>query len=185
MNRTKAFLINAFWQLLEKKPYNKITVKDIVDTCQVNRNTFYYHFQDIPSLLDIAVASWAESILKKQFQYDSPLDCLLPLIQSCIEHKIAILHIYRSVHQEDFLQHLNRMCQHIVDEYMRLATTKTSLSPNDQKMLVWFSKCTLVGIFLDWFNDGMEYDLMERARQLTDLFTSRKNEPPHSHPNNE
>ena len=52
MNRTKEAIVNAFWELLEEKPYNKITVKDIVDRCQINRNTFYYHFHDIPELLE-------------------------------------------------------------------------------------------------------------------------------------
>lgn len=37
MNRTKSAITNAFWQLLEEKPYSKITVKDIVDRCQINR----------------------------------------------------------------------------------------------------------------------------------------------------
>ena len=55
MNRTKNTIIDTFWLLLEEKPYNKITVKDIVDRCQMNRNTFYYHFHDIPELLETAV----------------------------------------------------------------------------------------------------------------------------------
>jgi AcrR family transcriptional regulator len=51
MRRTRASIIAAFSQLLEERPLNKITVKDIVDRCDINRNTFYYHFQDIPALL--------------------------------------------------------------------------------------------------------------------------------------
>lgn len=45
MIRTKEIIRDAFWELLEEKPYNKITVQDIVNRCQVNRNTFYYHFR--------------------------------------------------------------------------------------------------------------------------------------------
>ena len=52
MNRTKRGISEVFWQLLEEMPYNKITVKAIVDRCQLNRNTFYYHFQDIPALAE-------------------------------------------------------------------------------------------------------------------------------------
>lgn len=51
MNRNKQAIIDAFWELLEEKPLSKITVKDIVERCQINRNTFYYHFRDIPLLL--------------------------------------------------------------------------------------------------------------------------------------
>ena len=51
MKRTKELLTDTFWELLEEKAYSKITVNDIVSRCDVNRNTFYYHFQDIPSLM--------------------------------------------------------------------------------------------------------------------------------------
>lgn len=60
MNRTKKAISDAFWQLLEEKPYNKITVQNIVECCQVNRNTFYYHFQDIPALTEYSIQEWTE-----------------------------------------------------------------------------------------------------------------------------
>ena len=41
----------AFLSLLEERPLRDITVKDIVQSCGVNRNSFYYHFKDIPALL--------------------------------------------------------------------------------------------------------------------------------------
>ena len=44
MEQTRGAIIKAFGQLLEEKPMNKITVKDIVERCGINRNTFYYHF---------------------------------------------------------------------------------------------------------------------------------------------
>ena len=49
MDRTKNAIVEAFWQLLDEKPFNKITVKNIVELCGVNRNTFYYHFSDTPT----------------------------------------------------------------------------------------------------------------------------------------
>lgn len=64
MNRTKDAIIEAFWQLLEEKAYNKITVKDIVNRCQINRNTFYYHFHDIPELLEETVKSVTDQIIR-------------------------------------------------------------------------------------------------------------------------
>ena len=47
MKKTKEIIIDAFWQLLEEKNFNKITVQNIVERCALNRNTFYYHFQDM------------------------------------------------------------------------------------------------------------------------------------------
>ena len=42
----------ALLSLLEKKPFDKITVTDIVETCGINRNTFYYYYSDIYDLLE-------------------------------------------------------------------------------------------------------------------------------------
>ena len=62
MTEMEKILSEAFWELLEEKPYKKITVKDIVDRCQVNRNTFYYHFDGITTLFEEALIAWEEKI---------------------------------------------------------------------------------------------------------------------------
>ena len=36
---------NSFIKLLTERPISQITVKDIVEDCGVNRNSFYYHFR--------------------------------------------------------------------------------------------------------------------------------------------
>ena len=42
-------LESAFLKLIMEKPFAKITVNDIVEEAGVHRNTFYYHYQSIPS----------------------------------------------------------------------------------------------------------------------------------------
>ena len=44
-------LEGAFLELIEEKPYSKITVNHIVERAGVHRNTFYYHYQSIPKKL--------------------------------------------------------------------------------------------------------------------------------------
>ena len=51
MDRTKQAICEAFSQLLEEKPISKISVREIAAQCGVARNTFYYHYRDIPTLL--------------------------------------------------------------------------------------------------------------------------------------
>lgn len=48
---TKQALADSLKQLLAKKSFSKITVTEIVENCGFNRKTFYYHFEDIYSLL--------------------------------------------------------------------------------------------------------------------------------------
>ena len=44
-------IANAAKTLLFDKKVRKLTVKDIVEECHITRQTFYYHFEDIPDLL--------------------------------------------------------------------------------------------------------------------------------------
>ena len=75
--RTKQLLTDSLRHLMEKKPLNQISVKEITDGCGMQRQTFYYHFHDVYDQLkwayqqQIAVLfsehqeeSWQESLLR-------------------------------------------------------------------------------------------------------------------------
>ena len=51
-NTTKRMLSMSLKKLLSKTTLDSITIQDITDDAEVSRKTFYYHFQDIPSLLE-------------------------------------------------------------------------------------------------------------------------------------
>ena len=62
-NTTKRALEESLKKLLLSKPLDKITINDLTTDCGISRMTFYYHFQDIPSLLEeIIVEMTAKSV---------------------------------------------------------------------------------------------------------------------------
>ena len=61
---TKEIIAKTFTELLDEKPMSKITVKDIVERCGVNRNTFYYHFKDIPDVVEFILKKKWDEILE-------------------------------------------------------------------------------------------------------------------------
>ena len=52
---TRQIILHTLTELMNEKPLYKITVKDIVERCGVNRNTFYYHSRDIPDAAEAMV----------------------------------------------------------------------------------------------------------------------------------
>lgn len=50
--QTKQLMAGALKKRMEKQSLSKITVRNIVEDCGLNRNTFYYHFTDIYALLE-------------------------------------------------------------------------------------------------------------------------------------
>lgn len=78
MRNTKALIAGAFSQLLEEKPYRRITVRDIVERCSVNRNTFYRYYPDIPSLLQAIVQEKGDWLIENYCQQGSPSSASAP-----------------------------------------------------------------------------------------------------------
>ncbi|MCR5451490.1 MAG: TetR/AcrR family transcriptional regulator [Lachnospiraceae bacterium] len=47
-------IFDAFYILLKEKPFEKITVSDVVKKAGIVRSTFYNHYENIPSLMEAA-----------------------------------------------------------------------------------------------------------------------------------
>ena len=70
MTNTKDQLAAALKTILAVKPIERITIRDIVEICGVNRQTFYYHFEDVYDLLEYVFESDADKYLPKVIVYD-------------------------------------------------------------------------------------------------------------------
>ena len=171
MDRTEKLIADAFEQLLEEKPIIKITVREITERCCVNRNTFYYHFQDIPTLCGRLIKEKADTIIQSNNQLESLPDCIQLVIQYCTAYRQAILHIYRSIQREAFLDALDRLALYAVRKFVNSATAGLSIQESDQELLIHYYKCTLIGISLDWLNAGMSYDLLSATTRVCHLFS--------------
>lgn len=62
---TQKMIGDVFMQLLMKKNLDKITVREIVDRCDINRNTFYYHYSDIYDLFNSMLCAALSEIAKE------------------------------------------------------------------------------------------------------------------------
>ncbi len=169
MNYTEAAITDAFLQLLDEKPFSKITVRDIVDRCGINRNTFYYHFQDIPSLLEKILTDRIDLLIEKHCHLGSLEDCIAVTVQYFKENRRAVMHVYRSLPRETFLQHLNHLLLYLSKEYIDNISSSLKIRTEDRDLLAWYFKCVLVGTVLDWLDSGMSYDLLGDSLRVCHL----------------
>jgi len=102
--QTQKFIMSTFMQLLEGESLDKITVRDIVEECEINRNTFYYHYSDIYDLLDDVFRVETEKFMSEDVDENTTFGeeyeraaCFV------LKYKKAILHIYDSK-KRDVLQ---------------------------------------------------------------------------------
>lgn len=162
----KEALQAAFLRLLEERPLREITVKDIVQACGVNRNTFYYHFKDIPALLEELVTDQANRIIAAQGPVLSLADCLETAAGFALEHRQAVLHINQSAHRDLFERSLMDVCRRVVEDFAAAAIGDISIPPEDREILIRFYQCQCFGQIVEWLNSGMRYDIGKQFRRL-------------------
>ena len=167
---TREIIIKTLFELLNEKPLAQITVKDIVERCGVNRNTFYYHFRDISDVVESALKREVDKAFERPVEVDSVLECLDVLVKLIGENRKAMLHIYCSIQRENFTDALDKMCEYIVNQYAKHNFDKEILEKEEVKVLMHFYKCVMTGVVLDWMNHRMSYDLTEYAVKIRALY---------------
>lgn len=165
-NFTRKAIIETFIALLEEKPLSDITVKDIVETCGINRNSFYYHFQDLPALLEEIVKEEAEMIIAKYPSVTSIVECFDALIEFASHRKKAIMHIYRSVSREVFERQLMALSQYFVQNYVNIALAQETITDEDKMTIIEYYKCVFLGLTIEWLNRGMAEEFAKSVRRV-------------------
>ena len=74
-NITKRALAAALKELMETKPFSKISVSDICQACDMSRKSFYYHFQDKFDLVNWIYYTECVAVLKEK-NFDTGWDLL-------------------------------------------------------------------------------------------------------------
>lgn len=178
-NFTRKAIKETFLELLEERPLADITVKDIVEKCGINRNSFYYHFEDLPSLLEEILKDEADRIINEHASVSSLEDCLCVAIDFALKHKRAVMHTYGATNRALYEQYLDRVSQYVVSEYVNMKFKEIPADPADKELLIHFFKCILIGGALDWIADGMRYDIRQHVRRLCLLFDGTVEEALH------
>ena len=182
-NFTKQAIKASFMKLLNQQPLNKISVRDIVEDCGINRNSFYYHFHDIPSLLGEIVTEQTEQLIQAYPSISSLDQCFHVAFQFALENKRAVMHIYHSVNRDLFTQHMLRLCEYVVTSYITTAFPDDLIRDDDRRVVIRFMKCQLLGMCFDWIDRSMTdaaYDdlhrMLELSRGVPELIIRRSQE---------
>lgn len=168
-NFTEKAIKASFLKLLNERPLTKITVRDIVEDCGINRNSFYYHYRDIPALLEELITEQADNIMKKYPSITSLEEAFRAALEFSMENKRAVLHIYNSVSRDNFEQYALRICSYVVNTYAVSALKDKVISDADTKALCRFIKCSLFGLYIDWLGGNMKEDILSDLARLARL----------------
>lgn len=155
---TKQALADSLKKLLREKPLDKITVTDIAEDCQVNRQTFYYHFRDIYDLLEWVYAREVAALVGDCKTYDSWQKGLLRVFQYAQNNRTLVLRTYHSVSREVLERSLYRVVYALLIDVVEECGRGLQVRREDMEFLAHFYKYSFVGLMLDWVGDNMRED---------------------------
>lgn len=171
---TKDVIARTLVELLDEKPMSKITVKDIVERCGVNRNTFYYHFHDIPEVVEYMLKRKWDGIMDSPRESNSILECMEEMADIVKENRKMILNVYRSVKRDAFLYYMDEVSIYVFTQYFDKNTERLGIDKQERNLLIKYYKCLYIGLLMDWLDHGMKEELSEQIQNMAELMEKRR-----------
>ncbi len=159
----------SFLKLLNEYPLHKISVRMITDGCGITRNSFYYHFQDIPTLLETILTEQTDELIRRYPTISTLDECFEMAFRFALENRKAVMHIYHSVNRDLFDAASMRLCEYAVTTYINTAFSSQSLREEDRPIVIHFICCELFGLCLNWIAGGMDDSAMDSLRRMLRL----------------
>ena len=166
---TKIAIAYAFKDLLLEKPFNKITVGDIAERCDINRQTFYYHFHDILELAEWICEIDAERALKEHTTYDTWQEGFLSIFEMIKKDKAFIINIYRYTPKDYLYKYLYRVTYQLLYSVIEEKSQGMTVREEDKEFIANFYKFSFVGIVIEWIERDMKHDPKEIVERLNAL----------------
>lgn len=172
--RTKKSIRNAFAELLTQKDINEITIKDIADTANINRKTFYNYYsgvyQVIDEIEDEIVSEFSSIMGEIEIERDlqNPYNIFAKLT-AVINNDI------------DFYGHLLRMGSNstllpkiteALKENIKLSfSSQTFVDSQTWDTVADFVLSGMLAVYQNWFNSNKEHSIEEVAKTVS-IFTA-------------
>lgn len=168
---TKKAIYYALKELLKKQPFNKITVNDIARQCNINRQTFYYHFIDKEDLIEWICKEEMGSILNTKNKNRTWEEKFLSVFTLMLSEKVFIVNIYHSVSLEILRDSLYRLVYPIIYEEINKISQKENIEEQEKVFITDFYKYAFVAIVLDWVKNDMQEDPKTIVDKVSNLAT--------------
>lgn len=167
---TKKMIREVFINMLNEYPLDKITVKAIATACEINRNTFYYHYTDVYALLTEIFQTELQTVIDEYNDTLSWEESFIVAAKFALENKKAIYHIYNSIQREELENYIYNVSGNVMIRYVEKASNGILASSGDKKLIASFYQCALTEMVLRWLATGMKEDPNTIVRRIGELF---------------
>lgn len=167
---TRNMIRNVFIEMLDERPFDEITVTDLVTRCEINRKTFYYYYQDLYAVLTEIFESELETVLGGVKEHVTWGEGIAQAMQIALRHKRAVYHVYHSMQRESLEKYLYNVAGEVMRRYVERQNEGIHASQGDKDIIAQFYQSALTEMVLNWIGQGMKEDGLEMITRIGQLF---------------
>lgn len=151
-------------------PLDKITVKDIVDDCDISRNTFYYNYQDIYAVIEELFETELSALLESE-RTDTPWQQIFADVCSFLyKYKSTVYSMYNSSRRDFMEKQLRLLISGCLSESVRSASGGLRISEKDVEFISRFYTYAVEGFILDWVDGAMKEPIDVFVKRASRIF---------------
>lgn len=171
--RTRQSIRKAFYELIQEKGYEAITIQDLADRAMINRNTFYLHYENKPDLLnrcmDELLSEIKDVIVHCPINMDPfSISRLETVMQSVLEHISHNTPFYHAmlIGENRIYQFRAKMENIIKDKLNKGWSDQRKIS---KELLLEYLVSSFMGVIIWWLKNDQPLPEDEVASQFSKI----------------
>lgn len=145
----KAMIADTFVSMAKEKNIDKITVKDLVETCHISRQTFYYHFQDMMDVIQWSLNQALQDVLAQSLAAKTPKDSFRVFISFTMDSGTLLFRLLRSQYREQIEDLVVQAVQSYLQALVHQRASELSIPYSDLEVALHFFSFGIVGLLLE------------------------------------
>ena len=159
VEKTRNAIVSAFKEMIIEKDFKDITIKELAERANINRKTFYLHYQSIDEILfdlSLELSDHIFDILKRQGFFDGDgyhvdLDILINSINDCLTNDFTITK--RLISSDSYHFFIRNIKDLFKDAFIRKIKKEVLLDEYKMNLIGDYIGSGVAKILKDWFND--------------------------------
>ena len=168
--RSRRLIRQAFHELLQEKPFEKITVTDIVKKADINRSTFYAHYPDVRGLVEELLNEVVERsvALVRDINYRKIFEDPGIFLEGLLEIGLENVDLYKLLGNSDFAL---RQMESIKTVFLEKAVEAVEIpaeirSSNSYRIHINFFIGGILNTFQQWMQGNLDCPVEEIMEHL-------------------
>ncbi len=168
-NYTQQLIIETFESMVERMPFDKITVTALITECNIGRNTFYYHYEDIYALLD-------DMLIRVLRKYDAEAqnkdlrEVLISFLYACRENQKKVYNIFNSLSRDRLERYIFEGTESMITDRVLKMAAERNVSMERAEVVVNIVRYSIYGFFMQFLWDSMKDDIEQSVDKLDAVY---------------